>query len=260
MSLTKIIIRSAAPVPRVENFKRYLFVGPHPDDIEVGAGATAAKLAASGKDVCFLICTDGRFGDEFAPEGVEGDKLAELRKNEAIASAKLLGVEDVRFLGLSDGGFYSDEELLTGLARVIGDFKPDVILTVDPDVKSECHADHLKVGRAVKSIAYFAPFSKIMAKYGAESAPVKALAFYMTARPNRFVKTGRFFKKQLEALFTCFPSQYPKENPASASVELYLKLRAREYGLRHFCSAAEGFRVLGVTHMHCLPESGEFSI
>lgn len=257
MSLTKNIIKLAAPVPKAESFERYLFVGPHPDDIEVGAGATAARLAAEGKKVCFLICTDGRFGDEYAPEGTDGDTLAEIRKKEAIASANILGVQDVRFLGLSDGGFYTQEELLTGLAGVIGDFKPEMILTTDPDVKSECHADHLNVGQAVKRIAYFAPFAKIMEKYGVECAPVKAVGFFMTARPNRFVKTGRFFKKQLEALFTCFPSQYPKENPASASVELYLKLRAREYGLRHFCTAAEGFRVLGLTHMHCLPESGE---
>jgi LmbE family N-acetylglucosaminyl deacetylase len=145
MSLTKAVIRFAAPVPKVESFERYLFIGPHPDDIEVGAGATAAKLAAEGKEICFLICTDGRYGDEYAPKGITENGLAELRKKEALDSAKLLGVTDVRFLGLSDGGFYSEEEL-------------------------------------------------------------------------------------------------------------YLTLRAREYGIRHLCSAAEGFRVLGVTQMHCLPE------
>jgi LmbE family N-acetylglucosaminyl deacetylase len=257
MSITSTIIKVAAPVPRIEDYDRFLFIGPHPDDIEVGAGATAAKLAANGKKVCFLICTDGRYGDEYAPEGVEGDALAELRKQEAITSANHLGIECIRFLDLSDGGFYTEEALFTGIARVVGEFKPDVIFTVDPDVKSECHIDHLNTGRASKRIAYFAPFKKIMANYGADTAPVKAIAFYMTASPNRFVKTKGFFKKQLEALFTCFPSQYPKENPASASVALYLKLRAHEYGLRHFCSTADGFRVLGTTHMHCLPESGK---
>ncbi len=254
MSLTKAVIRFAAPVPKVEAFERYLFIGTHPDDIEVGAGATVAKLAAEGKEICFLICTDGRYGDEYAPKGITENDLAELRKKEALDSAKLLGITDVRFLGLSDGGFYSEEELLTGIAKVIGDFKPDILLTVDPDVKTECHADHLNTGRAVKKLAFFAPFQKIMDNYKAASSPVKAVAFFMTAKPNRFVKTGHFFAKQLEALFTCFPSQYPKENPASASVKLYLTLRVREYGIRHLCSAAEGFRVLGVTQMHCLPE------
>ena len=106
MSLTRLALRFAAPAPKVEAFDRYLFIGPHPDDIEVGAGATAAKLVAAGKQVCFLICTDGRYGLEHAPESTTPEALIELRKAEAVASAKLLGVEDVRFLEFSDGGFY----------------------------------------------------------------------------------------------------------------------------------------------------------
>ena len=62
MSILKRIIRLAAPLPKIGQFERFLFIGPHPDDIEIGAGATAAKLAAQGKKICFLICTDGRFG------------------------------------------------------------------------------------------------------------------------------------------------------------------------------------------------------
>ena len=49
MSLTKTVLRFAAPLPQVESFERYLFIGPHPDDIEIGAGTTAAKLATAGK-------------------------------------------------------------------------------------------------------------------------------------------------------------------------------------------------------------------
>ena len=63
MGLTKLVLKFAVPVPKVESFERYLFIGPHPDDIEIGAGATAAKLAAMGKEVCFLVCLDGRFGE-----------------------------------------------------------------------------------------------------------------------------------------------------------------------------------------------------
>ena len=69
-------------------------IGPHPDDIEIGAGATVARLAAQGKKVCFLICTDGRFGSANAPDGITGDALASLRMEEARASARVLGVTD----------------------------------------------------------------------------------------------------------------------------------------------------------------------
>jgi LmbE family N-acetylglucosaminyl deacetylase len=256
MGLTKLILKFAAPLPHIESYERYLFLGPHPDDIEIGAGATAAKLAAMGKDVCFLVCLDGRFGDGNAPEGVRGDALVALRKTEALASAAALGISDVRFLDLSDGGFYKQTELVEGIARVAGDFRPEVILARDPDVTSECHADHLNVGRAAKQVAYFAPYGGIMAGYGADAAPVQALALYMTAKPNRFVSTRGYLQTQLNAVFRNHLSQFPEGCAEGKSIALYLKVRALDFGLRSGKGCAEGFRVLGVTHMHCFPEAG----
>lgn len=256
MSLLKLILKAAVPIPRIEEYRRFLFVGPHPDDIEIGAGATAAKLAAMGKEVCFLVCMDGRFGDGSAPEGIRGDRLVELRKQEAIASAAMLGIKDVRFLDLRDGGFYEQKELVEGIARVTGDFQPEVMLTPDPDVTSECHADHRNVGNAVRQVAYFAPYSGIMAGYGAKAAPVQAVAYFMTAKPNRFVKTRGYLALQLKSVFDCHRSQFPEGSAEGNSIALYLKLRAADFGLRSGKGCAEGFRVLGVTHMHCFPEAG----
>ena len=256
MGLTSWILKAAAPVPQIENFQRFLFVGPHPDDIEIGAGATAAKLAAMGKDVCFLVCLDGRFGENHAPEGIRGEILIETRRQEAIASAAMLGVTDVRFLDLCDGGFYEQKELLHKIAQVAGEFQPDVILAPDPSVTSECHADHLNVGSAARQVACFAPYGGIMAGYGAKSAPVQALAYYMTAKPNRFVKTSGYLPLQLKAIFGCHLSQFPEGCDDAKAISLYLKLRSVDFGIRSFKGCAEGFRVLGVTQMHCLPEAG----
>ena len=254
MSLTRIALKLAAPLPDLLKFDRYLFVGPHPDDIEIGAGATVSRLTALGKQVSFLICTDGRFGDEYT--ALRGDALVQQRREESVRSAAMLGVTDVHFLELSDGGFYSQEELRTGIARVIGQVQPEVLFAPDPCVASECHMDHLNVGQAVRNLACFAPYSGIMANYGARSAPVKALAYYMTARPNRFVATRGHVEKQLSAIFSCHLTQFPPASPAAASIRLYLKLRALDFGLRSLKGQAEGFRVLGPTQMHCLPEAG----
>ena len=109
MSLTSLIVKIAAPLPDIESFDRYLFIGPHPDDIETGAGATAAKLAAAGKTVCFLICTDGRYGD--GGTELRGEKLAQCRERECIASAKRLGVTDVFEAGTADFSPVSGSEL-----------------------------------------------------------------------------------------------------------------------------------------------------
>ena len=255
MSLASTIIKSAAPVPSIEDHENFLFIGPHPDDIEIGAGATIAKLCAAGKKVTFLICMDGRFGLEHAPKGITPDQLANLREKESIKGAHVLGVSDVRFLRLSDGGLYSRKELIKGIARVIGEVQPDILFAPDPCVPSECHTDHLNVGEAVRRLAFFAPFEEIMGNYGAKSAPVQALAYYMTARPNRFMGTAGFRKKQIKALI-CHKSQFTRDSEDLKQIELYLKIREISFGLRSLKGRAEGFRVLGRTQMHCLPEAG----
>ena len=257
MSLTGAVLRFAAPIPRPESFRRVLFIGPHPDDIEIGAGATAARMAAEGKEICFLVCIDGRYGSGNAPEGIRGDKLAALRKEEARQSARLLGVSDLRFLDLCDGGFYSQQELLEGMARVIGDFGPELIFAPDPRVSSECHRDHLNVGEAAMQMACFAPYGDIMARYGAKAAPVQALALYMTAKPNRYVAVGPWRKLQEKAIFDCHRSQFPPGCGEGKAIRAYLTLRSLDFALRSGKGRAEGFRVLGQTHMHCLPEAGK---
>lgn len=255
MSLTSLILKRAAPAPRPEDFDRFLFIGPHPDDIEIGAGATAAKLAAAGKAVAFLVCLDGRFGLENAPAGTAPEALADIRRQECLAAAKQLGVADVRFLDLCDGGLYDPEDLRRGIARVIGETQPQLLFAPDPCVASECHTDHLNVGEAARRLTYFAPFAEIMSAAGAQAAPVEAVAFYMTARPNRFVAVSAFCGARARAL-RCHASQFPEGSAALKDLETYWKLRDVDLGLRSGKGRAEGFRVLGRTQMHCLPEAG----
>ncbi len=255
MGLTKLALRFAAPFPKVQSFERYLFVGPHPDDIEIGAGATVAALRAQGKSICFLICTDGCYGSVNIKDSVSEEELVAIRKDEAIRSAAALGVTDVRFLGLSDGGFYDFDQLIKEIAAVISSFQPDVIFAPDPAPESECHIDHLNVGKAVRTLAINTSIPGIMKKLGAEACPLKAVGFYMTAKPNVYMKTTGFLKQQFSALFDNHLSQYPQGCADRNSIQLYLKLRAKEFGFRSFHLTAEGFRILGTVHMHCLPEA-----
>lgn len=256
MSLSSLIVRAAAALPKLEQFQRYLFLGPHPDDIEIGAGATAAKLISLGKEVCFTVCTDGRYGLGSAPNGTVPETLIPLREAEAARSAAMLGVKDLRFLRFSDGGLYEQKDFIRALAQIIGEFQPDVIFAPDPDVSSECHADHLNLGRAAKQLACFAPYPELMEAYGAKGAPVEALALYMTAKANRFVDTKGFLSPQLDSIFLCHLSQFPANSDQAKALRLYLRIRSADYGLRCLSPSGEGFRVLGPTHMHCLPEAG----
>ena len=256
MSVLKTVLKIAAPLPDITEFERFLFLGPHPDDIEIGAGATAARLAAEGKQVCFLICTDGRYGTDAMKDPLTPEELLKIRQWEALDSASMLGVKDVRFLEFCDGAFYLDEDMETAVAQVIGDFQPDVIFAPDPDVACECHPDHRMVGEIAKELALFSQNPGLMARFGAKTAPVQAVALYMTARANRFVETSGYLEQQLSAVFDCHRSQFPENDPAGDAIRLYLRLRAADFGLRSFHRSAEGFRVLGRTHMHCFPEAG----
>jgi len=283
MSLTSLVLRYAARIPRLESMDRFLFVGPHPDDIEIGAGATAAKLAKAGRKGAFLICLDGRYGDGLSGE-VKGDALALLRRKETVEGAAALGVTQVFFLGrkkegdpiraltakqmesaepLCDGGFYAQEDLVQGIGAAAAAFQPDVIFGPDPFSRSECHADHLNVGNAVRKVACFAPYPGIMERIvqpeeeGRASAPVRAVAFYMTARPNQYVRTSRELTEIQFRAIAAHGSQFPADSEEFGSVRTYLRLRSLDFGLRRLRLHAEGFRVYGQTQMHCLPEAGE---
>jgi LmbE family N-acetylglucosaminyl deacetylase len=184
-----------------------------------------------------------------------GNDLAALRKQETLASAERLGVKDVRFLDLCDGGFYDYEDMKKGIASAVGESGPELIFAPDPYTGRECHIDHLNAGRAAAHVAYMIPYPGIAEGMGAQRADVKGIAFYMTARPNRYVKVSKeMFALQNEALFGCHTSQYPPGEPETKQLQMYLKLRSADFGLRNLCAHAEGFRVLGQTHMHCIPE------
>ncbi|MCQ2537033.1 MAG: PIG-L family deacetylase [Lachnospiraceae bacterium] len=254
MSLTGVIVNKVIKLPKVTDFNSYLFVGPHPDDIEIGAGALISKLIRMGKKVSFIICLDGRFGSVNCPL-LTGMELVKTRQKEALQSAEMLGVKDVRFLGFSDGGFYDPKELERTLVKTIGEIGPDIIFGPDPDMRNECHKDHIMVGEVLKRIGYLTSFTNIMDEYGAKATDLKAMGFFMTDKPNSYVKVSKAdFEKQVKAVFECHLTQYPKNSELAKNVELYMRVRSFDYGLRKFGTHGECFRILDSMRMHCLPE------
>ena len=53
------------PVPNILAMRRALAFSPHPDDSEVGAGATLARLIEQGTEVHWVVATDGAVGVAF---------------------------------------------------------------------------------------------------------------------------------------------------------------------------------------------------
>ena len=178
------------------------------------------------------------------------------KKERGYGFSRCLGVTEVVFLGLSDGNRYETKDLLHALAHAIGDFGPDVVFAPDPSLISECHQDHLNVGEAVRQLAFFAPLTEIMQHYDAKPAPVAAIAYYYTARPNTYVRTRGFVDVQLASLFNHHLSQFPPKRAEALSLRRYLKLRSFFMGLHTLSLHAEGFRMLDRMRMHVVSEAG----
>lgn len=110
--------------------KIILAVGAHPDDMEFGASGTLTKLAEEGNEVYLVICTDGSRGSD-DPQ-MTHERLAEIRRKEQEAAAKLEGIKKIFFLNHTDTQLVSDLKLKEEIVRIIRMVRPDIVITMDP--------------------------------------------------------------------------------------------------------------------------------
>lgn len=246
------LLKLAVPPPKLMAYKRYLFIGPHPDDIEVACAPTVKRLTEEGKQVSFVIVTDGCMGS--IDPALSGDALVERRQAEARASAALLGVEELSFLPFHDGGLYSVEEAAAALAKEIVRLEPDVVFAPDPDVRSECHADHIKVGQAAKATTCMCSLDSVMQSVGGDkSHTISALALYYTDRPNVRLRIARQFPCRAEAL-ACHKSQFTEKD--IQTLKLYFSMRSLRIG--GLLGKCDGYRAYAPVHTHCFPEAARW--
>lgn len=117
-----------------EPFRRGMVVMAHPDDAEWSCAGTVAKWCAEGWDVVYVLCTDGSKGSS-DPE-MTSEKLVKLREKEQRAAGKVLGLQDVVFLGYPDSLLEPTLELRKDIAREIRRYKPDVVIVGSSKVGS----------------------------------------------------------------------------------------------------------------------------
>ena len=140
-----------------EPFRRGMVVMAHPDDAEWSCAGTVAKWCAEGWDVVYVLCTDGGKGSS-DPE-MTSQELIKIREKEQRDAGKVLGLQDVVFLGYPDAYLEPTLELRKDIAREIRRYKPDVLITGSParDVSRGyyvSHPDHLAAGEAALSAVF----------------------------------------------------------------------------------------------------------
>ena len=204
-----------------------LAVGAHPDDAELGIGGTLVKLVALGYRVGVLDMSRGELGTR---------GTAEIRAEEAAASAKEIGLSVRDNLELPDGHIWLSEESRARMVRKIRRYRPRVLLThywEDP------HPDHVHTCQIVREAAHVAGLQKYDSESGQERFRPQSTAHFMlprTAVPTFVVDITGFTEKKMAAI-KCFGSQlfnpHSKELETNLSSEAFLRrieTRQRYYG------------------------------
>jgi LmbE family N-acetylglucosaminyl deacetylase len=129
-----------------------LVLTPHPDDAEFGTAGTVASLVRQGKDVVYIVCTDGSKGTD--NPSVKPAELVKIREQEQLAAAEVLGVKEVIFLGYEDQHIEDTPEFRKEIVRHIRTYRPELIISSDPYRRYIWHRDHRIVGRVVMDAVF----------------------------------------------------------------------------------------------------------
>lgn len=127
--------------------QRVLCVVAHPDDMEYGGSAAAARWTTLGIKVSYLLLTAGEAGMRSRPPAEVGP----LRVQEQRAACAAVGVEDLTILDLPDGTLEASLETRKHIARHIRRVRPDVVVTQPWELHVDWglnQADHRVAGLA----------------------------------------------------------------------------------------------------------------
>jgi len=131
-----------------------LAFGAHPDDVELGCGATIAKEVSLGKKVGIVDLTRGELGTRGS---------AAIRDIEAAKSATILGVSVRENLGFADGFFMNDKKHQLEIIKMIRKYQPEIVLCNAIDDR---HIDHPKGSNLVSDACFLSGLLKIETEIG----------------------------------------------------------------------------------------------
>lgn len=231
--------------PELTGIRRALFVQPHPDDNQIGAGGTIACLIERGVKVFELTVLDDRFTDT----AYQGSGLT-VRQREALAASAQLGTEHVGFVGFGDRTEAAEREIVNAIVPYIRLVRPDAVFTPDPTLENENHEDHVKIPRAVFYAVRDSAIGFLPGDGGKQQAPDRwrtgIIAFYFTSRPNTVVDITAYRRQKLDAM-NCHASQM------SDDLRRLVGLLDEEAARGTPYQAAEAFRVISYHQTHGFP-------
>ncbi|HLZ86867.1 MAG TPA: bacillithiol biosynthesis deacetylase BshB1 [Puia sp.] len=126
-----------------------LAIAVHPDDVELGCAGTLLMEKRNGKKTGVVDLTRGELGTR---------GTAELRAEEAVKAAAILGLDARENLGMADGFFRNDEEHQRRLIRAIRKYRPEIVLG---NSLEDRHPDHGRAGHLISDSCFLSGLRKI---------------------------------------------------------------------------------------------------
>ncbi len=217
-----------------------MVVTPHPDDAEFGAAGTVARWTGEGKEIIYVVCTNGDKGSS-DPE-MKPEELARIREQEQLAAAKLLGVREVIFLRHPDQTLEDTPEFRKELVRLIRMYRPETVVTSDPYRRYIWHRDHRIASQVVLDAIF--PYARDIHSYpelleeGLQPHKVKEILLWASEDPNYRSDITDTFDIKIAALH-CHKSQMG--NSRTPSLEERLRERCQMMAEGEDCELAEAF-------------------
>jgi len=218
-----------------------LAFGAHPDDVELGCGATIAKEISLGKKVGIVDLTRGELGTRGS---------ADLRDLEAEKARAILGVSVRENLGFSDGFFTNDKKHQLEIIKMIRKFQPEIVLCNAIDDR---HIDHPKGSSLVSDACFLSGLLKIdtnlEGKQQEKWRPKQVYHYiqWKNIEPSFVVDVTGFIDKKTKAV-VAYSSQFydPKSNEPETPITSKnfidsIHYRAKDLGRLIGVEYAEGF-------------------
>ena len=218
-----------------------LAIGAHPDDVELGCGATIAKEISLGKKVGILDLTRGELGTRGS---------AEIRDVEALNAAKTLGVKIRLNLAFADGFFENDKKHQIEIIKIIRKYKPNIVLC---NAVTDRHIDRQKGSKLASDACFLAGLVKVETSIEGviqDAWRPKQVYHYIqweNLKPDFVVDITGFVEIKMEAV-KAYSSQFYNPNSKEPSSPISSKnfldsvnYRAQDLGRLIGVDYAEGF-------------------
>lgn len=180
--------------------KKILAVFAHPDDEAFGPGGTLARYASRGTEIHLLCATRGEAGQNNIKhqrskikDTGQKIKIENIREDELLRSAEILGIKKVEFLDYIDGKLSNSiyHELAEKIIQKIDTFQPQILLTTER-LGVSGHLDHI-------AVAMITTYAYLHAKH-----QVNKLYYHCLPKELR--------NKELDDYFIYFPEGYDQKD------------------------------------------------